>query len=128
MTKRQSINGLRARHENPIPNASRVGPLIMTSVITGSDPVTGQLPDSLEAQIANVYAHIRADVEAAEATLEDIVKITFWLKDPAAQRHALNSDWLRMFPHPESRPARHTLTLPLENKGKVQADFVAFVS
>ncbi|TCG07878.1 hypothetical protein BZM27_16100 [Paraburkholderia steynii] len=127
MTNRQSINGPRERHDNPIPNASRVGPLIMSSVVTGINQATRELPDSLEEQITNVYAHIRSDVEAAGATLEDVVKITFWLKDPAAQRHALNAEWLRMFPDPQSRPARHTLTLPSESKGKVQADFVAFV-
>jgi hypothetical protein len=30
-----------------------------------------------------------------------------------------------MFPDPESRPARHTLTLPVDSRALVQADFTA---
>jgi enamine deaminase RidA (YjgF/YER057c/UK114 family) len=128
MAKRQSINGEKSRHENPIPNASRVGPLIMSSVITGRDPNTKRMPDSLEEQVTNCFAYIRGDVEAAGASVDDIVKITFWLSDPATQRPGLNAEWLRMFPDPASRPARHTLTLPPGSHGQVQANFVAFVS
>ena len=38
MAKRQSVNGSRARHENPIPNASRIGNIVMSSVIGGTEP------------------------------------------------------------------------------------------
>jgi 2-iminobutanoate/2-iminopropanoate deaminase len=33
MARRQSVNGNQPRHENPIPNASRIGNLVMSSVI-----------------------------------------------------------------------------------------------
>ncbi|MGE0575100.1 RidA family protein, partial [Reyranella sp.] len=85
------------------------------------------LPDSLEQQVANVFTHIRHDVEAAGATVDDIIKITFWVKNPAAQRAALNGEWVKMFPDPEARPARHTLTLPPDSRALVQADFTAVV-
>ncbi len=127
MVTRKSINGSVARHRHPIPNASRVGPLVMSSVITGVNSVTLELPDSLEEQVKNVYANIKADIRAAGANLDDIVKITFWLKDPVVQRDTLNPEWLNMFPDPDSRPARHTLKLPEESLSKVQADFVAFL-
>ena len=44
MPKRQSINGSKPRHENPIPNASRIGNLVMSSVIVGTNPGTRELP------------------------------------------------------------------------------------
>ena len=125
MTKRQSINGPRARHENPIPNASRIGNIVMSSVIGGSNPGTRDLPATLEAQIANVFAYIESDVEAAGGTVADIIKITFWVKDPVKQRAALNDEWVKMFPDPESRPARHTQHLPAYARAAVQADFIA---
>ena len=109
MAKRKSINGKLPRHENPIPNASRIGNIIMSSVIGGTNPGTRDLPESLEQQVANVFTHIRHDVEAAGASVDDIIKITFWVKNPAAQRAALNGEWVKMFPDPEARPARHTL-------------------
>jgi enamine deaminase RidA (YjgF/YER057c/UK114 family) len=128
MAKRQSIDGARARHENPIPNASRIGNIVMSSVIGGSNPGTRDLPDALEQQVANVFAHIRHDVEAAGGSVDDILKITFWVRDPASQRAALNAEWVKMFPDASSRPARHTLTLPADSRAKVQADFIAVLS
>jgi len=128
MMKRQSINGSRARHENPIPNACRIGNIVMSSVIGGANPGTRELPPNLEQQVANVFGHIRHDVEAAGGTVDDIVKVTFWVKDPAKQRAALNEEWVKMFPNPESRPARHTQHLPPDSRALVQADFVAVLS
>ena len=127
MAKRRSINGSRARHENPIPNASRVGNVVMSSVIVGTKPGTRELPASLEEQLANVFAHIRHDVEAAGGGVDDIIKINFWVKDPVTQRAALNTEWVKMFPDPESRPARHTLALPADSRSLVQADFTAML-
>ena len=125
MAKRKSINGSRARHENPIPNASRVGNVVMSSVIGGTKPGTRELPASLEEQVANVFAHIRHDIEAAGGSVDDIIKINFWVKDLVSQRAALNTEWVKMFPDPESRPARHTLVLPVDSRGLVQAEFTA---
>lgn len=125
MARRQSINGNQPRHENPIPNASRVGNIVMSSVIGGANPGTRTLPATLEEQVANVFAHIRHDVQAAGGSVDDIIKITFWVKDPVNQRAALNAEWVRMFPDPEARPARHTLQLPADSRALVQADFTA---
>ncbi len=128
MAKRKSINGSNPRHENPIPNASRIGNLVMSSVIGGTNPGTRELPATFEAQVANVFAHIRHDIEAAGGGVDDIIKITFWVQDPAKQRVLLNTEWLKLFPDPESRPARHTLSLPAGSRAFVQADFVAVLN
>ena len=128
MKKRQSINGSRARHENPIPNACRIGNIVMSSVIGGSNPGTRELPTTLEQQVANVFSYIRHDVEAAGGTVDDIIKITFWVKDPVKQRAVLNDEWVKMFPDAASRPARHTQHLPADSRAMVQADFIAVLS
>jgi enamine deaminase RidA (YjgF/YER057c/UK114 family) len=125
---RQSINGSRARHENPIPNACRIGNFVMSSVIGGYDPGTRELPPNLEQQIANVFGYIRQDIEAAGGSVDDIIKVTFWVKDPVRQRAALNAEWVKMFPNPQSRPARHTQQLPPDSRALVQADFIAILS
>jgi 2-iminobutanoate/2-iminopropanoate deaminase len=128
MKKRQSIDGSRARHENPIPNACRIGNMVMSSVIGGSNAGTRELLPTLEQQVANVFGHIRHDIEAAGGTVDDIIKITFWVKDPVKQRAALNQEWVKMFPDPASRPARHTQHLPADSRALVQADFIAVLS
>jgi enamine deaminase RidA (YjgF/YER057c/UK114 family) len=128
MARRKSIDGSKPRHENPIPNASRIGNIVMSSVIGGANPGTRELPATLEAQVANVFAHIRHDVEAAGGTVDDIIKITFWVKDPVKQRAALNEEWVKMFPDPASRPVRHTQHLPADARALVQADFIAVLA
>jgi len=100
----------------------------MSSVIGGANPGTRELPSTLEGQVANVFANLRGDVEAAGGTVDDIIKVTFWVKDPASQRAVLNAEWTKMFPDPEARPARHTLTLPADSRALVQADFTAVLS
>lgn len=127
MAKRQSINGSRVRHENPIPNACRIGNIVMSSVIGGANPGTRELPPQLEQQVANVFFHIRHDIEAAGGSVDDIIKVTFWVKDPVKQRAALNAEWGKMFPDPASRPARHTLQLPADSRALVQCDFTAVI-
>ena len=97
----------------------------MSSVIGGSNPGTRELPPTLEAQVANVFGYIRSAVEAAGGKTEHIVKINFFVKDPTSQREALNAGWVKMFPDPNSRPARHTQALPADSRALVQADFVA---
>lgn len=128
MPQRKSINSPVARHENPIPNASRIGNIVMSSVIGGSNPGTRQLPPTLEQQVANVFTAIRGDIEAAGGTVDDIIKVTFWVKDPVSQRAAINTEWVKMFPDPAALPARHTLTLPPDSKALIQADFTAVIS
>ena len=126
-SRRKSIHIGGFKHVNPIPNACRIGNIVMSSVIGGSNPGTRELPATLEQQIANVFGYIRHDIEAAGGTVDDIIKVTFWVKDPAKQRAALNAEWVKMFPDPASRPARHTQHLPAESRALVQADFIAVV-
>ena len=115
MTRRKSIHIGGFKHANPIPNASRIGNLVMSGVILGRDPATGKMPESLEAQCAHMFAHMKATVEAAGGTTDDIIKMTVWIADRSL-RETMNRHWVEMFPDPHSRPARHTIA---------QADFTA---
>ena len=125
MAKRQSVNFPGFSHGNPIPNASRIGNLLMSSIISGVDPGTRNLPTEMAKQVTNLFTHIRAAVEAAGGTPDDIIKINFWMKEPSSGRAALNDEWVKMFPDPDSRPARHTLTLGPDSNAQVTCDFTA---
>jgi len=46
--RRKSVNIPGFRHINPIPNASRIGNLLVSGVIVGIDPTTGKVPADLE--------------------------------------------------------------------------------
>ena len=90
MTKRQSVNFPGFAHQNPIPNASRIGNLMMSSVISGVDPGTRNLPADLAGQVRNLFTHIGRAVEAAGGTPDNILKITFWMKEPGTGRCVLD--------------------------------------
>jgi 2-iminobutanoate/2-iminopropanoate deaminase len=127
MAKRKSITWPGFKHENPIPNASMIGNILMSSIISGRDPQTGTAPPEAEAQIANIFKQIKAGVEAAGGTVDDIIKVNFWVRDPAVGRKMLNGEWTKMFPNESSRPARHTLALPANAPNHVTCDFVAVI-
>ncbi len=127
MTRRKSIEIEGFRHANPIPNASRIGNLVMSGVILGRDPETGEYPPALAEQAALCFRFIRETVEAAGGTTDDILKINFYLKDPA-DRAALNELWVEMFPDPAARPARHSQPDVSGRDGVlVQCDFTAVI-
>ncbi|MGQ0682880.1 RidA family protein [Bradyrhizobium sp.] len=125
-SRRKSIHIGGFKHANPIPNASRIGNLVMSGVILGRD-ADGKMPESLEAQCANMFAHMKATVEAAGGSTDDIIKMTVWLKD-RSQRAPVNAEWLKMFPDEHSRPARHALPMDsMEGGALVQCDFTAVI-
>jgi enamine deaminase RidA (YjgF/YER057c/UK114 family) len=127
MTNRKSIYIGGFSHKNPIPNGCRIGNLIVTGVINGTDPATGKLAPTLEAQCVYMFQHVREIVEAGGGTIDDIIKMTVWLAD-LSNRDALNHEWVQMFPDKDTRPARHTLPRGGSGAALVQCDFMAVVS
>jgi 2-iminobutanoate/2-iminopropanoate deaminase len=125
MEKRRSIDVPGARHTNPIPSASRRGPFVVTGAISGADPQSGQVPADLDAQCRQMFANVRRVMETAGGTPHDIIKMTVWITDRGL-RPILNKHWVEMFPDPQSRPARHTLTsTDLAAPMQVQCDLMA---
>ena len=125
MTRRKSIHIGEFKHVNPIPNASRIGNLLMSGVILGRD-VTGAMTPRLEDQCANMFAHMKAIVEAGGGTTADIIKMTVWLQD-RTQRAPVNVEWIKMFPDEHARPARHALQMDMDGGALVQCDFTAVI-
>ncbi len=115
------------QHQNPIPAASRCGPLIESSIIPAFDPGTRNQPSALEDQIANLFIHMGQMLEVADASWDDVVKITFFVTDPAASKEALTAAWLAKFPDPGSRPARHNLPIPGGGEPSISCVFTAYV-
>jgi 2-iminobutanoate/2-iminopropanoate deaminase len=112
-------------HQSPIPNASRIGNIIMSGLIRGHDPATGRLAPTLEQQCTFMFQHLRHTVEVGGATVEDIIKVTVWMKE--LTRKPVNDEWVNMFPDPASRPARQVMEVPMEPGVLIQCDFVAVI-
>lgn len=124
MPKRQSIYVDAYGHKNPIPAACRIGDTLISGIVFGLDPATGEVAPTLERQCALMFDHVRTIVEAGGGSTDDIVKITVWLKD-RSQREPLNRVWLDMFPDPANRPVRQAMQAELTDGKLVQCDFIA---
>lgn len=114
-------------HANPIPAACRVGPLLMTGLVNGTDPATGRLAETLEEQCRLMFVQVRRIVEAGGGRVDDIVRMVVWLRD-RSQRQPLNDQWLAMFPDPHDRPARISLQAGELSAGiLVQCEVTAYI-
>jgi enamine deaminase RidA (YjgF/YER057c/UK114 family) len=123
--KRRAVYISQFSHSNPIPNAARIGQIVASGLIRGVDPVTHAFPDTLEEQCAFMFANVRHTVEAAGATLDDVIKVTFYM-NPLV-RGPINDEWTKMFPDAETRPARQIMEMPMEQGVLVQCDFLAVI-
>jgi 2-iminobutanoate/2-iminopropanoate deaminase len=112
-------------HQSPIPNASRIGNIIVSGLLRGVDPVTQKFPPTVEQQCVFMFENIRRTVEVGGASVEDIIKVTFWMK--ALNRPPVNNEWVKMFPDAASRPARQIMEVAMEPEVLVECDFMAVI-
>jgi enamine deaminase RidA (YjgF/YER057c/UK114 family) len=122
---RQSIEISSFGHANPIPVASRLGPLLVSSIIAPRDPGGDSIPKEIGAQLANLFHHVGEMLTAAGAEWRHVAKMTFYASDGSV-RDAINGPWVEHFPDPDSRPARHTQVIPGTGR-VVTCDFLAYV-
>jgi 2-iminobutanoate/2-iminopropanoate deaminase len=114
----------------PIPMGARVGNLLCSSGINGTDAATGKLPEDPIAQVKHAFTNLQNLLAAGGASLSDVVKVTVYLKDGAnqkAMRDAINVQWVACFPDADDRPARHILIYDLQNGMALQLEVTAIV-
>jgi 2-iminobutanoate/2-iminopropanoate deaminase len=86
------------------------GDLLFISGQLGLDPATKQPYASFEDQVEGAIAGLKALVEAAGGTLENIVKTTVFLSGDMSRFPGLNEIYARHFDF-EVRPARSTFAV-----------------
>lgn len=125
--QRRSIEVEGFGHQNPIPAASRIGPLLVSSIVAPFDPGGRKVPAEPEAQIENLFTHVGNILAAGGATWDDVAKMTFFVSD-IALRDLINDPWAQRFPDAASRPARHTqVTAGGGSRPLVTCDVLAYV-
>lgn len=123
---RRSVDVGSIAHQSPIPNASRIGNIIVSGLIRGPDPATHKFPPTLEQQCVHMFENIRLTVEAGGGRIEDIIKVTFWMT--SLMRKPINDEWIKMFPDRAARPARQVMEISMEPDVLVQCDFMAVIA
>ena len=124
---RQSIDIEGLHHGgSPIPQASLVGSLLLSSGINGMDPSDGSIPEDTSTQVVLIFDNIRRILEQAGGDLGDVVKCTFFVRDRSV-RGQIDKHWLQAFPDPANRPARHIVVQELSAAQALQCEIVANV-
>lgn len=123
-SRRRSIEIEGAAHSAPIPMGCRIGNIVYSSGIMGADPATGKTAETGEQQVRFAFANVAKFLEAAGVTPDDVIRMTVLLADMSL-REFVNEEWLKMFPDPESRPARHAVSQTLNGTMLVQLEVVA---
>ena len=120
----QVINIKGLEHPEASPIACRIGPLLVSGAINGKDPVSGKMPDGVEEQSRNAFANMKRVLEEAGMTLDDVAKITIYVKSDKDRQIPLKY-WAEYFPDPKRRPARRTFEAPI-HAGIVQVEIIAY--
>lgn len=103
------------------PHARRLGELLFLSGIGPRTPGTNAIPGNVHdaagqlidhdiaAQTRQVFANVRAVLEASGASWNDLVDVTVFLTDMARDFKGYNAVWAEYFPDPSTAPCRTTL-------------------
>ena len=103
------------------PHARRVGQMLFLSGIgprsAADDSIPGNVGGAdgklvgydIVAQCHSVFANVRAVLDASGADWIDLVDVTVYLTDMAADFRAYNAVWAEYFPDPATAPCRTTV-------------------
>ncbi|MBV8084837.1 MAG: RidA family protein [Chloroflexi bacterium] len=126
MPRRQVIKVPGMGHgANPIPVAVKMGSVIYTGGISPSNPETGTTSEDAKEQIAQAFANMKKILDAAGASLDDVVKLDVKLKNLADHRGLLNEEWVKHFPDETNRPVRKTDQAALGGSMLIQMEMIA---
>lgn len=96
----------------PYSQAIVAGGFVFCSGTVGIDPHTGQVPEGIEAQTELALRNISAILEAAGASMADLVKTTIFYSD-VSDFPKLNEVYARFMPDPPpARSAPGNVSLP----------------
>jgi 2-iminobutanoate/2-iminopropanoate deaminase len=115
MTTRQAVTSSGAPAAiGPYSQAIAADGTVFCSGQIGLDPTTGELVEGVEAQVERALRNLDAVLDAAGATLADVVKTTIFLTD-MGDFGAVNAVYARFMPDPP--PARSTVAVAGLPKG-----------
>lgn len=111
----------------PYPHARRLGNLLFLSGIGPRHRETEQIPEGIEAQTRACIENVKAILEDAGSSLENVVDVTVFLTNIDGDFAAFNRVYAEYFETLQSRPTRTTvgvvaLPVPISVELKVIAE------
>lgn len=126
----QQRNIIKTQHApaaiGPYSQAIRAGDLIFASGQLGLDPQTGKLQEGVEAQARQALANVKAVLQAADSSVDRVVKVTMFLAD-MNDFAKVNAIYGELFNHePPARSTIQVAALPLG--GLVEIEVIALAT
>ena len=115
------------RGVHPIPMGARLGNLVVSSIITGTDPDSRELPPDVEGQVRILFRNIRTLIEDAGGTVNNIARVSFFVQSKEQHRPSIDDEWTKMFPEGGYRPARIVLEVSPQGTPLVQCELIGFL-
>ncbi|MET0865368.1 MAG: RidA family protein [Nakamurella sp.] len=94
-------------HTGPVPQAVEAGGWVFVSALFGADAAAHQIPDDATAEANVIFDNLVAILDAADATLTDVVRVGIVMRDLQRDRPAFNKVWVERFG--DHRPARSAI-------------------
>ncbi len=108
----------------PFNQAIRIGDMVFTSGQAGRNRDTGKMGD-IRDQARRCIGNLSNILDAAGASLDDLVKVTVYLRNPE-DAPAFNEEYLKLIPEP--LPARSSAFVGLKNPDMlVEMEVVAVI-
>ena len=83
------------------PDLVKAGEMFFTSAVRGVDLQTGDMPDDPAEQFINAWHNLKALVEGAGLSTDNIGLVTNFI-DSQDYRGHINTGWLELFPDPDN--------------------------
>ena len=97
-------SGAAPAHTGPVPQAVEAGGWIYVSALFGADPTTHTIPADARDEAEQLFANLAAILEAAGASLTDVVRVGIVMRALQRDRPVFNQVWAQRFG--DHRPAR----------------------
>jgi 2-iminobutanoate/2-iminopropanoate deaminase len=94
-------------HTGPVPQAVEAGGWIYVSALFGAEPVGHAIPEDVTAEAEQIFTNLEAILEAAGATLTNVVRVGIVMRDLQRDRPVFNKVWVEKFG--DHRPARSAI-------------------
>lgn len=105
----------------PYSQATKFGNMILTSGVIPVDPITGEIPEGIEAQTTRVLTSLKGLLEDAGSDMANVIKTTVFIKD-MNDFAKLNEIYASFFPTPApSRSCVEVARLPKDVLVEIEA-------
>jgi 2-iminobutanoate/2-iminopropanoate deaminase len=104
-SRRRAIHLSGIGHGPGRPAGSRIGNIVVSASLVGRDPESGEISSDPAVQIERLFEMMVRFLEAAEVTLDDVIRVNVTLALPE-YRELLNVEWAKYFNDEESLPTR----------------------